>query len=192
MVRRGKAESYHKDAWKKDTLLLTCILRLRVQPAVSYRDISDILLKALSKHLSGVAENSANLAKLKSTTTSNNTSANTMSTISTSADSIVVNNEKDEREAQMKEWLVQYFEEDFMGAEFRGDQAWWKARDMDAGVIGEMLRAADLYGKGHVVASREEMQKQILWRRTEDWRAGSVPDGPELNVRGDVGTIGDR
>jgi transketolase len=74
MVRRGKAESYHKDAWKKDTLLLTCILRLRVQPAVSYRDISDILLKALSKHLSGVAENSANLAKLKSTTTNNNTS----------------------------------------------------------------------------------------------------------------------
>ena len=48
-----------------------------------------------------------------------------------------------------------------MGAEFRGDQAWWKARDMDAGVIGEMLRAADLYGKGHVVASRRRCRSRF-------------------------------
>ena len=79
-----------------------------------------------------------------------------------------------------------------MGAEFRGDQAWWRARNMDAGFVEEMLRAGRLDGK-HVVVSAEETKLQVLWRRMGDWRAGSVPDERvEAIVQASVGTIGDR
>ncbi|KAE9378122.1 hypothetical protein N431DRAFT_461665 [Stipitochalara longipes BDJ] len=194
-MARSRAESHHNDAWKKDILLLICIMRLRVQPEVPYNEIADILLKTLSKHHSGITEKATNLAKLPSATCSNTTLANSTSADlilanSTSVGSLVVNNEDDEKEMWMKEWLVQYLEGAFMGAEIQGDQAWWRARDMDSGVIGELLRAAGLDGRGYVVASKEEMKVQVRWRREGNWRAGSVPEG--LIVQTNVGTIGDR
>jgi len=204
MARPSNAESHHKDGWKKETLLLTCVLRLRVLPAVPYTDIANILLKTISKHLSGVVENTINLAKLSFATATNTTSANATSinktwANTTSANSISANStwaksaggddENRQREMWMKQWLAQYLKEDFLGAEFRGDHAWWRARNMDAWFVSEMLRAGGLDGK-HVVASEEEMKLQILWRRTGDWRAGSVPDG--WNVQESWGTIGDQ
>jgi hypothetical protein len=97
----------------------------------------------------------------------------------------------DNSEKWMKDWLVQYLENDFKEAEFRGDQTWWKARDMDSEVIGEMIRAAELDG-GYVLAAKEEVKLQIRWRRDRDWRAGSVPEGPNGFVKHGVGTIGGR
>jgi hypothetical protein len=95
-------------------------------------------------------------------------------------------------EKWMKDWLVQYLEDDFKGAEFRGDQTWWKARDMESAVVGEMIRAAELDGRGFVLAAKEEVKLQILWRTKGDWRAGSVPEGPETIVQQGLGTIGGR
>jgi len=39
-----------------------------------------------------------------------------------------------------------------------------------------MLKMASLYSKGFKVASRQETEIQIKWRREDNWRAGSQPD----------------
>jgi hypothetical protein len=87
--------------------------------------------------------------------------------------------------------LVQCLEENFKGAEFRGDQIWYRAKHADSELVGEMLRAAGLDKKGYRLAEGEEMELQIRWRRDGDWRAGSIPDGEDI-VQPGVGTIGDR
>jgi hypothetical protein len=206
MARTNQAQSYHKNAWKEDILLLTCILRLRVQPAVPYSNIADLFLKSLSNRLSALAEKNNNpsntaantiLTKTISANCSSvpGTLAESTSTNCISATSTLARNGpafEESNESWMKDWLVQHLENDFRGAEFRADQSWWKARDMDAEVVGEMLRAAELDGRGHVVAAKGETKLQIRWRRVGDWRAGSVPEGPETIVQRDAGIIGDR
>ena len=87
--------------------------------------------------------------------------------------------------------MVQCLEENFKGAEFRGDQKWYRAKDVDAELVGEMVRAAGLDKKGYRLAEAEEMELQIRWRRNGDWRAGSIPDCVGV-VQPGVGTIGDR
>jgi hypothetical protein len=87
--------------------------------------------------------------------------------------------------------LVQCLEENFKGAELRGDQIWYSAKHVDAELVGEMVRAAGLDKKGYRLAEAEEMELQIRWRRNGDWRAGSIPDGDGI-VQSGVGTIGDR
>jgi hypothetical protein len=87
---------------------------------------------------------------------------------------------------------VRYLEEEFSSAEFRRDQTWRKAMDMDSTVIGEMLKASRLEKRGYILAPKDETKLQIRWRMNGDWRAGSVPEGPEMIVQGDYGAIGGR
>jgi hypothetical protein len=226
MARRNKVHSCHKDDWKRDILLLTCILRLRLQPVVPYSDIAELFLLTISTRLASLtydnialAMNTASNTTLPnvkpsnfdslfssfSTASSNTESskatlsnpmlANTISAHTILANSISTKMQPpcdDNSEKWMKDWLVQYLENDFKGAEFRGDQTWWKARDMDSEVVGEMIRAAGLDGRGYVLAAKEEVELQIRWRRDRNWRAGSVPEGPNGFVKHGVGTIGGR
>ncbi|KAH8786106.1 hypothetical protein BGZ57DRAFT_950826 [Hyaloscypha finlandica] len=224
--KKNKVHSYHKDAWKRDILLLTCILRMRVQPVVPYSDIAELFLRTISTRLASITydnialamntasdttlpnlkpSNSGSLLSPFSTVSSNTKSpntepssnpilANTISAHTMLANSISTRMHSpcdDNSEKWMKDWLVQYLEIDFKGAEFRGDQTWWKARDMDSEVVGEMIKAAELDGR-YVLAAKEEVKLQIRWRRDRDWRAGSVPEGPKGFVQQDVGTIGGR
>lgn len=86
--------------------------------------------------------------------------------------------------------MVQCLEENFKGAEFRGDQVWYSAKHVDAELVGEMVRAAGLDKKGYTLAEAEEMKLQIRWRRNGDWRAGSIPDREGIVLLG-VETSGD-
>ena len=137
---------------------------------------------------------SPNTKPSSNATLSNPILANTISAHTILANSISTRMlpRDDNSEKWMKDWLVQYLEIDFKGAEFRGDQTWWKARDMDSEVVGEMIRAAEFDGRGYVLAAKEEVKLQIRWRRDRDWRAGSVPEVPKGFVQQGVGTIGGR
>jgi hypothetical protein len=146
MAKRHKVHK-NNNAWKRDILLLTCILRLRVQPSVPYPEIVDLFLRTQPTRM-------VRLAKV----------------VLKEAASTLVGEE-------MKGWLVGYLEEDFKGAEHGEFGTWKKAREMDESVVGEMLRVAGLDSQGYVLAAQEEMNLQIRWRKEGDWRAGSVPEG---------------
>jgi hypothetical protein len=137
-----------KDAWKKDILLLTCILRLRVQPSVPYHEIANFFLRTLSALMVHLA-NKVVPDEIRPTFMGKG----------------------------MKEWLVGYLKEDFNAAEFWESQTWLKARETDEAVVREMLRIAGFGEMGYVLADEEEMELQIRWRRDGDWKAGSVPEG---------------
>jgi hypothetical protein len=80
--------------------------------------------------------------------------------------------------------LVQCLEENFKGAEFRGDQVWYSAKHVDAELVGEMVRTAGLDKRGYTLAEAEaeEMKLQVRWRRNGDWRPGSIPDREGIGV----------
>lgn len=87
----------------------------------------------------------------------------------------------------IKGWLTQNLEEKFDYAERWGSKTRKTAKEMDSGVVREVLRVTDLFRKGgkgmdegegyEVVDDDDEVELQIKWRRAGDWRAGSLPLG---------------
>jgi hypothetical protein len=159
----AKAHKVHrsKDAWKKDILLLTCILRLRVQPLLPYLEIADLFLQKIAAHIAHLVKKTAP-QELWPTLVEKGT----------------------------KEWLVGYLEDGFKAAEFWESQTWLKAREIDEMVVKEMLRVTGLDERGYVLAAEEETRLQIRWRKEGDWKAGSVPERTPTMMRGVKLSIG--
>jgi hypothetical protein len=147
----AKKHKIHKSnaGWKRDILLLACILRLRVQPSVPFPEIADLFLRTQPDRMLRLVKHAA----------------------PKEIQTIIIEN-------GLKDWLVEHLEEDFTVAEIRDFGTWRKAREMEESVVGEMLRVSGLDFMGYVLTTEKEMQLQIRWRKEGDWRAGSVPEEP--------------
>jgi hypothetical protein len=135
-------------AFQGDISLLTCILRLRILPAVPYSLISDIILTSWPGHA----------LRLASKTLPENLQEGFL-------------------KSEAKWWLVELLEETYSDAEKREIEQWVLARERRREDVEAILRVAGLERKGFVVMTREEVNVQIKWRRDGDWRAGSTPLG---------------
>lgn len=187
------SKDHYQFPWTNDMLLLTCIFRLRIYPFVPYSEIADIFMQSLSGRLSGLPStwvkthnNSEKWMKSYKYFPNFPGKLNLIPPLNVLA--LSWNNE---RLLILPVRVGKCLEENFKGAEFRGDQIWYTAKDVDAELVGEMVGPAGLDKKGYRLAAAEEMELQIRWRRNGDWRAGSIPDGEDI-VQPGVGTIGNR
>ncbi|KAE8448106.1 hypothetical protein EG329_009871 [Mollisiaceae sp. DMI_Dod_QoI] len=158
----GKHKTHRNASWKRDTLLLTCILRLRIQPSIPYPSIAELLLSTLPDIAQGLA-NKAAPRDLRPTL----------------ADDKIA----------LKKWLEGYLEERYKLAEDWGSEPWQLARDFDTGIVIEILRVMGLNEQGFEVMGDKEVDLQIMWRKKGDWKAGSEPlGGPgQVEVEGNFG-----
>jgi hypothetical protein len=116
---------------KQNIILLTIILRLRLQPSVPYVIIADFLLSTLPEIMPRFAKKVAP-QKLQATIL----------------------------EKGMKEWLTGWLEEAFDRAEQLCTAEWIRARDWDEDAVWQVLRVTGLGERGFVAAGEEEMNSK--------------------------------
>ncbi|CZR59876.1 uncharacterized protein PAC_09770 [Phialocephala subalpina] len=146
----GKHKIHRTPSWKRNTLLLNCILRIRIQPPVPYHLITSLLLLHLPQICNKLATKQAP-RDLRSTITQD--------------------------EAKLKKWLEEYLEERYKLAEDWGSAPWVQARDFEGGVVREIFEVLALDSMGFVIRGDQEAKLQIAWGEKGNRRGGSEPLG---------------
>ncbi|CAG8949827.1 hypothetical protein HYFRA_00004152 [Hymenoscyphus fraxineus] len=139
------------DSWKKDIEVLTCILRLRCQPPVTYVNIAEYLLAVWPVAMLRFAGHQYSAAR------------------DLPAD---LDANKELKEEFMNVRLPRIF----TTCENEEEEAWKMAKEWDDTKVREILKHTGLGELGYEIADEREMALQILWRKTDDFRAGSFPE----------------
>ncbi|KAF8852150.1 hypothetical protein BDZ45DRAFT_749909 [Acephala macrosclerotiorum] len=146
----GKHKIHRTPSWKRDTLLLTCILRLRIQPPTPYPLIVSLLF--------------VNLPEIAHKLATKQSPRDLRPTIT-------------QDEQKLMKWLEKYLEERYKLAEDWASATWIQARDWDIGIVKEILEALGLNRIGFVVRGNQDTKLQISWGDKGDWRVGSGQHG---------------
>ena len=75
----------------------------------------------------------------------------------------------------MREWLENYSEKRFEVAERWQNESWMTAWGLEHAAVEEIVRLMGLRLERYGVWGAREMEVQRAWRRSGDWRAGSMP-----------------
>ncbi|KUJ11818.1 uncharacterized protein LY89DRAFT_688318 [Mollisia scopiformis] len=154
----GKHKIHRNAPWKRDTLLLACILRLRVQPSVPYPIIASFLVHGFPDIIQKLAKKVAPRdlrPKLA-----------------------------EDRDALLG-WLESYLEERYNLAEDWCSKPWQAARDWESDAVLDILDALGLEKMEYGVKEEEDMRLLMERRNQADWKAGSEPLGsPERGATG--------
>jgi hypothetical protein len=125
----AKSTRIHVDSDDRQNIfLLACILRLRIQPLLTYPEIADLLHSILPDIIPQFAKKAA--------------PKNIQATLV---------------ESGCKTWLAGWLEVVFDLAERKGSGPWVQARDWDRKNVAEILRVAGLDGEKYTVVGDEEM-----------------------------------
>lgn len=166
-MAKSKVHRIHRgnDSWIKDIKVLTCILRLRCQPAVAYVNIAEYLLAVWPVAMLRLAGRKYSAAR----------------DLPADLDAI-----KELKEEYTNDFLPRLFE----ACENEESDEWNVAREWEDATVCEILKHTGLGDLGYEVADKGEMNLQILWRKTNDWRAGSIPEprGKTNNYEDHTGT----
>lgn len=133
------------DSWKRDIILLTCILRLHCQPSIPYEEIANFLLTTWPRDMQRFAE----LCILYHP------------------------EELSNYFGSMGAWMTGYLSQSFETAEENRSELWNLARGWDKDIVRTILGIVGLSSKGYGMVDEHEMNLQINWRKEGDWRAGS-------------------
>ncbi|CAG8983733.1 hypothetical protein HYALB_00006302 [Hymenoscyphus albidus] len=150
---KSKIHRIHRgnDSWIKDIKVLTCILRLRCQPPVTYVNIAEYLLAVWPVAMLRIAGRRYSAARdLPADLEAN----------------------KELKEEYMNDLLPRIF----TTCENEEEEAWKVAKEWDDTTVREILKHTGLGELGYEIADEREMALQILWRKTNDFRAGSFPE----------------
>jgi hypothetical protein len=134
---------------KQDIDLLICVLRLRCQPPIPYSAIASYLLDAFTVPI--LRRAGFNVSSVRD--------------IPKGFDI----------EKQTAGWMEKNLPEIFAEEEKKKSRAWRRAKKWDGELVRVLLKISELDEVGYEVVGREEMEVQIEWRKTGDWKAGSVP-----------------
>lgn len=152
-MAKSKVHRIHRgnDSWIKDIKVLTCILRLRCQPSVAYVNIAEYLLAVWPVAMLRLAGRKYSAAR----------------DIPADLDAM-----KELKEEYTNVFLPRLFET----CENEEADAWKLAREWEDATVYQILKHTGLGDLGYNVCDKGEMELQILWGKTEDWRAGSIPE----------------
>lgn len=75
-----------------------------------------------------------------------------------------------------EEYTIEFLPRLFETCEKEEVDAWKLAKEWEDATVCEILKHTGLGELGYEVADEGEMNLQILWRKTGDWRASSIPE----------------
>lgn len=147
----AKHKVHRTPAWKRDTLLLSCILRVRIQPPVPYATIASFLIRVQPDTTQKLAKKAAPRD---------------------------IRPKLADDEHALKEWLESYLEERYNLAEDWSSDPWQRARDCEYSAASEMLDDLGVGEGEYKVKGEEEMRSDMEWKKKRDWKAKSEDSGP--------------
>ncbi|KAH8685884.1 hypothetical protein BGZ60DRAFT_523157 [Tricladium varicosporioides] len=136
-------------SWKRDITLLTCILQMRIQPAIPFSIVSECLLSTWPTSMLKIGERRMSKEGRAEYIAS----------------------------GKLFNWLTKFLQHKFEQAESSCGELWTLAKDCSEGVVKEVLAATEFQDMGYELLTADEMLLQIQWRKARDWRAGSTPLG---------------
>ncbi|KAH6674199.1 hypothetical protein B0J14DRAFT_653509 [Halenospora varia] len=133
-------------SWKRDITLLTCILQVRIQPAIPFSAIAECLLSTWPTPMLKIGERRMSKESRAEYVAS----------------------------GQLLEWLTKFLQLRFEQAESSSSELWTLAKECEKEIVEDMLTVTEFRDTGCELLTMDEMLLQVKWRKAGDWRAGST------------------